>query len=228
MRELDQIILLGKASPSQLQIIPRVKMQMSIANNVRSVSRRMGKVQREQLPFAVSKTLNDMAFAARKQIVGKTWPSDVTVRNTRFMSAILRVDKATKRNLTARLFDAKGRDYLERLTKGGVKTPRGRHLAIPGRDFEGRTSTGKIRKSHQPRNLLSGNKAYKVKTKSGTTMILHRKSKKAPLKVAYILKPRASIRRQFSFYEDAMRVARRTATIRFRKNLRAAVRTRRR
>ena len=38
----------------------------------------------DQVPFAISQTLNDAAFAARASLIENTWPSHVAVRNRNF------------------------------------------------------------------------------------------------------------------------------------------------
>jgi hypothetical protein len=87
----------------------------------------------DQVPYALSNALNSAAFAARSVLVNDTWPSHVTVRNTRFLNAVLRVEKSDKRNLSVMVYDSTPdqRAHLELHAKGGVKTPKRAHLAIP-------------------------------------------------------------------------------------------------
>ena len=59
-----------------------------------------------QIPYALSLALNDSAFEARKTLIGTTWPSAVKVRNKGFIRAALRVETATKQNLSVERYAA--------------------------------------------------------------------------------------------------------------------------
>ena len=180
-------------------------MQINLTSNVNDVMRRMTDVQKRQVPFALSKALNDTAFEIRTEIVQRTYPRAFTVRNSRFISAVLRVATASKANLIASVFDQLGRDYLERHTQGGVKTPRGSNLAIPT-DQVTRNAGGSVRAAQQPRNVLGKRGAFKLQS-NGNTYIAQRQGKaRYPLRVLYLLEPRATIAKTFAFYEDARRV----------------------
>lgn len=97
----------------------------------------------DQLPFALSKTLNDAAFKTRQVLVTSTWPKAVEVHNANFISAALRVIPSTKTNLSVVIYDQLLRGNLALHAKGGVKTPRrARHLAIPLKGWARRTAHG--------------------------------------------------------------------------------------
>jgi hypothetical protein len=76
-----------------------------------------------QLPFALAGALNDAVFKARQVLVEVTWPRARHVYNARFVSASLRVEKATKANLVAAVVDTLNRGIIQRHAKGGVKRP---------------------------------------------------------------------------------------------------------
>ena len=164
----------------------------------------------KQMPFAMSQALNSTAFDVRKQIVERTYPQSFTVRNKRFASTMFRVEKATKRKLSSAVFDRLGKDYMVKQAEGGIKTPRGNNVAIPGR-VNTRTSTGKIPRAKTPRNLLSNGKAYKTTLRGGQQAIVQPqgRGKTKRLKVMYVLEPQARIPQRFDFYEDANKVSRR-------------------
>jgi len=163
----------------------------------------------KQFPFAMSQALNATAFQVRKEIVEKTYPQSFTVRNKRFASAMFRVDKATKKNLRASVFDRLKKDFMTDQAEGGIKTPRGNSVAIPARAIK-RTSSGKVGKAKQPRNLLNNGKAYRTSLRGGQKAIVQPtgRGKAKRLQVMYLLEPRAVIPKRFPFYEDANRVAR--------------------
>ena len=199
-------------------------MNVNVTSNSSALSKAIDSFGKSQMPFATSQALNDAAFATRKQIVDKTYPDAFDVKNKRFASAMYRVDKANKRNLTARVFDRLGRDYMVNQAEGGIKRPRGNNIAIPSRAIN-RTASGKVPKAKQPRNLLNG-KGYKTKLRSGQDVIAQQAGRGAAKRqqVMYILEQQAYIPKRFRFYEDGQRTARRTFAKAFGRRFRAAQR----
>jgi hypothetical protein len=91
---------------------------------------RMGAAM-EQMPFALSRALNDAATNAKQVLVNETWPSHVTERNKGFINWALQIERSTKYNLTVAIYDrSEGRGHLMLHAEGGTRTGRGR-LAIP-------------------------------------------------------------------------------------------------
>ena len=197
-------------------------MQISVKSNISTFAKALDAFGRDQIPFATAMALNDTAKDVRSKIINDTWPSDITQRNDRFMKAALTpISKrnsevwATKRNLRAVVGTTRTkmqRDYLQRLTEGGTKTPRGRHLAIPSKDNNvTRLGGGAIKKADRPRQLLNRKNVFIQKlVRSGDMAILRRVGKdRYPLQMLYILEPSGQIKKQFDFYEDANSTARR-------------------
>lgn len=204
-------------------------MQISVTTNISDFSRRI-KSYRDQIPQATAAALTKTAFDIRQEIVQTTWPQSVNVRNSRFMNAALRVKNASKRLLTASVFDNLGRNYLARLESAGTKVPLGNNIAIPARDVQNqvRGANGAVRKAYQPRTLLNKQRFFRQTLKSGTDAILERPKKgRGPLKVWYLLQPKAHIPKLFPFYQAARRVVDRKLAINFRNAFRRAVMTRR-
>ncbi len=205
--------------------------ELSIRDNIAQVQKRLTNIERKQIPFATAGAINDTLFDIRKQIVGTTGPRSFDIRNRRFLNAAIRVRKASKRHLTGEVYDHLGRGQLQRHAKGGIKRPRGRHIAIPGRDIEGKRSgsTGKIPKRLTPRTVLNKagrRRAFITTFKSGQRAIVRRKGKKQlPLQILYLLERQTRIRKSFRFHEDATKVARRVFQRHFNRRLRQALRT---
>ena len=193
-------------------------MKIGITSNILDVMASLKRVEK-QIPFAQSRALNDTAFQIRQQIVQHTYPDSFTVRNSRFINAVLRVETANKTNLNARVYDKLGRDYLERQAKGGIKIPKGSNLAIPGVRNVARTAGGAIRKADRPRSLINKKNVFK------TDKAILQRQKGQPLKVLYILEPSAKIPKRFPFYEDASRVANTKFKTNYQSALRNAMRT---
>lgn len=200
-------------------------MNVNVTSNISALSKAIDSFGKQELPFATSKALNVAAFATRKQIVDKTYPDAFDVNNKRFASAMFRVEPSNKRNLTARVFDRLGRDYMVNQAEGGIKRPRGNNIAIPSRAIN-RTKSGKVPKAKQPRNLLNG-KGYRTKLRGGQDVIAQQTGRGAAKRqqVMYILEQRAFIPKRFRFYEDGQRTAQRSFSKAFGPLFRAAQRT---
>ena len=204
-------------------------MQMNVNSNFKQLNRSLDDIGRRQLPFAYSKTINDTMFAVRKHVVEKTYPKSFEQRNKRFFNAILRPKYSKKNDLHARIFDAVGREYLERHTKGGLKVGRG-NIAIPSTQTKSlRGATGRIPKRLAPRKLVDTPRGFIGKVRNQPA-ILQRASKKKPypIKVVYLLEKTARIKKSFPFYEDAFRITRNMMPRFFKTNFNNAMRTRKR
>ena len=203
---------------------------LSIRDNIAQVQKRLTAIERRQIPFAASQAINDTVKDIRKRIVEVTAPRAFTLRNRRFISSQLRMEFATKRRLVGAVFDAKGRGQLELHARGGIKRPRGRHLAIPTEDVKAkRTGSGRIPKRLTPRTVLNKagrRRAFVVTFRSGQEAIVRRIGKgRQPLEVLHLLERRARIPRSFRFFEDAKKVTKARFKRHFERRLRQALRT---
>tara|TARA_R110002110_G_scaffold294324_7_gene508325 strand:+ start:3570 stop:4181 length:612 start_codon:yes stop_codon:yes gene_type:complete len=178
-------------------------MNVSVRSNIDEITGWMNRVSRQQLPFATSVALNDTAFDVRRQIVDRTMPRAFKLKNKRFPSAAMRVRKSTKRKLRAGVYDRLGREYLVTQATGGIKRPRGRHIAVP--QGVRRTSTGKISKANRPRQLLNKPNAFKITSGGKSAIYTRRRGKGGGLEFQYALVNSARIPRRLRFYEDAQR-----------------------
>lgn len=106
----------------------------------------------DQMPFALANAMSRAAFVLRDVFVDDLWPTHVHQRNKRFLSAALRVDKATKKKLSVAVFDSMGRGHLLLHARSGTKNAKKR-LAIPPTGSVKRTAKG-IPKGQKPRALI--------------------------------------------------------------------------
>jgi len=220
-------------------------MQITLKSNFIQFAERIGAARR-QVPFAVANTLTDIAFMARTEIVEKTYPRSFQVKNKRFAGVVFRVDKANKRTLTASIYDriaragGKGSAYLARHESGGTKTSQSStNVAIPGRKVKQfiRGASGQVKNSYRPTTLLgkpnfwkgrlkkTGNEAIfgrELNVKTGKAM----RGVKGEVKVYYILKPQAHIKKSFPYYDAIKKVAHQNLQRSFTKNLAKAMATR--
>lgn len=183
-------------------------------------------MEKRQLPFAISQALTSTAFDVRKQLVDRTWPRSVDVRDARFINAALRVDKASKRILVAGVYDRLERDFLERQARGGIKTGRGHDVAIPTERVKARRGARGVPKSLRPRQVLDKPTGF-VKAVRGKRVVFRRVGGKRNPKVEalYTLVPAARVRRSFPAYRDARDVVGRRIGKHFHTSFERAMRT---
>lgn len=118
----------------------------------------------KEYPFAVSRALNKIAFAARNDVITHI-QSDLH-NTTNFLKNSTQVEMARKSNLQAEIGLLERVKFAERLVEGGTRTPvSSNNIAIPIN--AGRTKGGKISKANKPA-ALSLKKGYFYKEINGT------------------------------------------------------------
>lgn len=202
-------------------------MDIKLSGNYRELEKRLNKIQRKQLPFAFSKTLNDTAKKVRKQIVERTYPRSFDVRDKRFANATFSIKFSNKRNLVAVVFDRLDRANLKLHAKGGTKRAKSGNIAVPSRYVKERRSGRGVRKSLRPRTVVDTPKGY---IQRGPRKAIYQSygRKGANKRLLYSLKSFANIRKTFPFYKDANRTVERHLQRSFNVHLREALRSRRR
>lgn len=211
-------------------------MQINVSSNISTFTKAIDAFGRNQVPFATSRALNTAALDVRNDTIQRVWPSDVIVRKKNFMSAMLMPirgdNRATKRRLTAIVQNyptgRRHKEYLETLAQGGVKRPiDGRNITIPARGSALRNAQGAVPKSRRATAMLNRKNVFRITTgKSGQELIVRRTTKQRyPLQVLYLLTPDGKIRKQFDFYDDGNKTARRSMQKNFAKEFAAAKRS---
>ena len=175
----------------------------------------------DQIPFALSRALNQAAEDAQTVLIVSTWPKSVNVRNASFMRAALRRINSTRHNLTVEVYDSLHRANLQKHAIGGTKSPKGAHLAVP---IDVSLGSSGVRKSDRPAALIARTprRALRI-TRRGIFV-----GKGGRLHLKYALRSSIPIPADTPFYEDfetAMRNGMRTA---FPFWLKKAMQTRRR
>lgn len=177
----------------------------------------------DQLPFAMSQTLNAAAEATRHHLIDDVWPSHVTVRRAGFMNAALTIkgERATKQDLSVTIYDRLGHAHLQEHAKGGWHKSRG-HTAVPNLRNVRRTGSGVV-KSQKPRALVNSFRKGDVIYQRGGG----KKAKAKRLKLMFVLKPQTRIRPDVPFYQSFAETMRREILERFPGALAHAMKTRR-
>lgn len=153
----------------------------------------------DQLPYVMSLVLNDAVDSARRFIIDETWPTAVRVRNNSFIGRVFNrqaMTRATKYDLQAELRDSLGRANLMLHAMGGVRYARQSNIAIPNSANVQRTQSG-VRKNQRPLNLTN---SLKKDNK------IYQRMRDGKLRLMYVLKPNAQIRKDVPFYEDFEKV----------------------
>lgn len=159
------------------------------------------KVSADQLPYAMSRAMNEAAFATRRALVQDTWPQHVTQRRSNFPSAVLQVDVSDKSNLTVGIRETSNTaPSLTLHAEGGDKRPRkpGSHnLAIPLKGWAVRTEHG-VRDDQTIARIIAvtPRRALRI-TKTGLFV-----GEGGKLHLRYSFKPSATQPKDVPFYED--------------------------
>lgn len=173
---------------------------------------------RDQVPFAVSQTLNAAALATQKRLASDTWATHTANRNKQFIRNALQVEFASKKQLRVSIFDRLNRAHLAEHAKGGTVRGKG-NLAIPTSRVP-RTSKG-IRQSQKPANL-------KRSVRKGDLIFQAvGRGKNQRLQLMFKLQPAYRIKPDVPFHRDFNRFMREEMQREFPKAMAKAMRTRR-
>ncbi|MES2694179.1 MAG: hypothetical protein V4773_11955 [Verrucomicrobiota bacterium] len=178
-------------------------------------ARRIG-ASADQVPYALARSLNDAAEVTRSYLISSTWPSSVVVRNQSFLKAALTTKgaRATKENQSVEIYDRLNRASLDEHAEGGVKTPRGDNLAIGGRN---------VRRG--ARGVVASQRPKVLKNAFRKGDVIYQRVGKNKLKLMYVLKPSAKIKKDVPFHEDFARVMKSEIVKALPKNVAIAMRT---
>ena len=178
---------------------------VSVHMDVRRLNRTLNRVQKRQIPFAVSLAINKTLPIAR-QIVHDEWHRQLGKDGAKlkrgFPKQVLRWKRSTKVNLVGVLRAVAGEEVIRLQTKGGVKTAKGSALKIPASDAPKRS---------RKRPYRAGN--YLFFPRKGTDKYAAKLQKSVRVPKAFRLEPAlAKIRRAFRVeLEKAIRRALATA-----------------
>ena len=150
----------------------------------------------DQIPYSLSRALNQAATDAQTVLIVQTWPKSVTVRNASFMRAALRRINSTKHDLTVEIYDSLHRANLQKHAIGGTKSPKGAHFAIPEGDIK-RGSSG-VRKASRPAALIARTPKRSLRITPRGIFV----GKGGRLQLKYVLKSSTPQPADVPFYSD--------------------------
>ena len=106
-------------------------MQIDIRSNIKEVTKYLTSVQKEQIPFAASRTLNELAFKLARQTMPDEADKTFEGGATPFTRKGFQYTKSTKRDLIASVFVNPNRaKYMQFMIAGGTRYPNKRAILV--------------------------------------------------------------------------------------------------
>lgn len=197
-------------------------MEINVQSDIAAAMRRLRSItERQQFAFATARALTQTAAEIQTEVKRKM-PERFTLRRDWIVRG-MRVEKATKQNLTARVYS---RDKFMGLQEhGGTKGALRNYLAIPTSMVK-RTPKDLVKKSDRPAAL--GDRASVVEVNGNKYLALKKPRKGSngqKLRLLYLLVPRAQIDKRLKLGDDGMRIARARFIANLQRSLEDAVRT---
>lgn len=106
---------------------------MELTHNFEGLSDALKDLASSQIPFAISKTMNDSLYATRREVIRYMDSGIIEGGATRFTKQGMLWQKSYKNRLAVMLWFADNRSYMGTLMEGGVKEKGGRKLAEPAK-----------------------------------------------------------------------------------------------
>ena len=166
---------------------------LALQIDFRDVERVMANLRaaQDQMPYAMALALNEATEKTRQHLIKQTWPSHIKQRNPSFIAASLTTKgaRANKRQLETEIYDRLNRGHLMMHAKGGVRTPRSGHLAVP---------VSNVPKGARgvPQRLRPKNMTVRIKD------ALYTRDRSGRLRLVYVLKTATKIPKRVPFFED--------------------------
>ncbi len=146
-------------------------MKIDISANLKDLTRKLDYIKREQVPFAASMALNNVAQDVANEITRQMKgtldnPTPFTLRAYQF---IPRNNRATKRNLIVIVEPAKiQKTYLKYQIEGGIRFPKQSKILVPSRKAP-KNQYGNLTRAKRKQLIEGKGKAFSAGTKEGKT-----------------------------------------------------------
>ena len=133
-------------------------MHISVSSDVKDLTKSLNKIQKKQIPFALSNALNSIGFDSKEYV--RTNMGQHLDRPTPFTEKGLLVHKASKKNPIVFLkFKESVESYLKYQIQGGVRLPKKRAIAVPYPKHQNLNKYGNLPKN-KIKTLLSNKDRY--------------------------------------------------------------------
>jgi hypothetical protein len=149
-------------------------------------------VAADQVPFAVARTMNDELFKAREAVVTE-FQNKMNVRNPNFPSAVLRVQTASKQNLSGAIVEQSPSHILGDHDQGATREAAGHRFAVPSTEYAKDKMTQRgLRQDARLHNILQrGKRAVRI---VGNKVFIAKRGQKG-LRYAFTLARSVQIKR---------------------------------
>lgn len=159
-----------------------------------NASHELARVATRQIPFAVAKTLTNIAQRSQEEVRKSIREKFFIRKKSGGFESSIRIKPATKSSLTSEVYTMAAFAALQQT--GGTKKSKDGRLAIPS--YQSINQVKKRSDSNSPSHYLAGD-AFKMKSKSGQEMIARRNGKE--LKILYFLRKSAEIDKRLDMIE---------------------------
>ena len=149
-------------------------MKIDISANLKELTRKLDYIQREQVPFAASVALNnvasDVAGEITRQMEGKLEnPTPFTLKAYQFRPGTFRGQRSNKRNLTVLIDPAEiQKSYLRYQIEGGIRFPKQSKILVPSSKAP-KNQYGNLSRANRKRLIDGKGKFFSAGTKEGKT-----------------------------------------------------------
>lgn len=106
-------------------------MRIVLKDNIKEITKDLNWMQREQIPFAASKTINELAFEISRKVMPEKADQTFEGTATPFTKRGFKYTRSDKRNLTAYVFiDEAQAKYMKFMVSGGTRFPNKRAILV--------------------------------------------------------------------------------------------------
>ena len=106
-------------------------MQINVSTNIKELTKGLSRVQKEQIPFAASQTVNQLAYEISRNVLPKKTTEVFEGGATPFTQKAFKYTRSNKRNLIAKVFvDENRQKYMKFMIAGGTRFPDKRAILV--------------------------------------------------------------------------------------------------
>ena len=107
-------------------------MNIDVRSNIAEVTKHLTDVQKKQIPFATSKTLNELAYDISRKAMPQNADRKFKGGATPFTKKGFKYKKSTKRQLYSEVYvDEIQVEYMKFMVEGGTRFPKKRAIVVP-------------------------------------------------------------------------------------------------
>ena len=194
---------------------------VNIKLDLEKLPRALQKFQ-DQVPFAMSNSLNDIAFTVKRHVQSTGYDGQINIRSQVQSRRTTLVNKSTKNTLRAEVGSTAW--YMENLATGGTRTAR-IGIKLDGKNYllkpfkENVTKTGRVKKS-----LFNNKRIFAFTSKKGHRILAKGKGKKGITTIG-LLETKFQYRKRLNIPKSVNPIIKRDWDKEVKKNLIRAART---